>query len=170
MAGTRITTPPVGAYRHPAGYHGLRIEANPHSTPVLPGRSDVGMAATPMGKMAEEFKYFCPLCMMFYKDIREMPCCKQYTCTFCLADFLHTKQHSPPAVATGAEASPPPHPQVCTPPLNGYISVSPRNRNLPNAPNVFGKLLWLTMVPVVVIVVIVVVVECGHWSSSHQML
>ena len=108
VAGTRITTPPVGAYRHPAGYHGLRIEANPHSTPVLPGRSDVGMAATPMGKMAEEFKYFCPLCMMFYKDIREMPCCKQYTCTFCLADFLHTKQHSPPAVATGAEASPPP--------------------------------------------------------------
>ena len=37
------------------------------------------MAATPVGKQAEEFKFFCPLCMMFYRTMREMPCCQQYT-------------------------------------------------------------------------------------------
>ena len=36
------------------------------------------MAATPVGKQAEEFKFFCPLCMMFYRTMREMPCCQQY--------------------------------------------------------------------------------------------
>jgi len=76
-----------------------------------------GMAETPVGKLAEEYKFFCPLCMMFYKNIREVPCCKQYICTFCLGDFLHAKQPSPPAVATGeggepsAAAPPPPQPQ-----------------------------------------------------------
>ena len=35
------------------------------------------MAATPVGKQAEEFKFFCPLCMMFYRTMREMPCCQQ---------------------------------------------------------------------------------------------
>ena len=37
------------------------------------------MAVTPVGKQAEEFKFFCPLCMMFYRTMREMPCCQQYT-------------------------------------------------------------------------------------------
>ena len=67
-APTRITTPPEG----------LRIEANARMAPAV-RRHDVGMAATPVGKQAEEFKFFCPLCMMFYRNMREMPCCQQYT-------------------------------------------------------------------------------------------
>ena len=50
------------------------------------------MAATPVGKQAEEFKFFCPLCMMFYRTMREMPCCQQYICSYCLVEFLQTKQ------------------------------------------------------------------------------
>ena len=47
--GTRsnLTTPPGGV--RPNKYEGLRIEA--------------GMAATPVGPLAEEFRFFCPLCM-----------------------------------------------------------------------------------------------------------
>lgn len=67
-APTRITTPPEG----------LRIEANARSAPAM-RRQDYGMAATPVGKQAEEYKFFCPLCMMFYRTMREMPCCQQYT-------------------------------------------------------------------------------------------
>ena len=68
-APTRITTPPP---------EGLRIDANARSAPAM-RRQDYGMAATPVGKQAEEYKFFCPLCMMFYRTMREMPCCKQYT-------------------------------------------------------------------------------------------
>ena len=50
------------------------------------------MAATPVGKQAEEFKFFCALCMMFYRTMREMPCCQQYICSYCLVEFLQTKQ------------------------------------------------------------------------------
>jgi len=89
---TRNTTPPTS-------YAGLRIDTNPKSAPAF-RRPDAGMAATPVGKLAEEYKFFCPLCMMFYRNIREMPCCQQHICAYCLFDFLQTKQ-SPPAVATG---------------------------------------------------------------------
>ena len=65
-APTRITTPPEG----------LRIQANARSAPAM-RRQDFGMAATPVGKQAEEYKFFCPLCMMFYRTMREMPCCQQ---------------------------------------------------------------------------------------------
>jgi len=73
-------------------------------------RQDYGMAATPVGKQAEEYKFFCPLCMMFYRTMREMPCCKQYICAYCLVDFLQTKQSkaSPRLAAAGGEMPPTP--------------------------------------------------------------
>ena len=42
-----MTTPSAAARQQ--AYEELRIEA--------------GMAATPMGSLADEFKFFCPLCM-----------------------------------------------------------------------------------------------------------
>ena len=48
--GIFVTTTPSAAARHSQqAYEVLRIEA--------------GMAATPMGHLADEFKFFCPLCM-----------------------------------------------------------------------------------------------------------
>jgi len=66
-------------------------------------RIEAGMAATPVGPMAEEFKFFCPLCMMFYRGMamREMPCCRQHVCSFCLKEFVRTKQPPPATDETG---------------------------------------------------------------------
>lgn len=54
-----LVTPPDG--RRGAGInkaaHGLRID------PVALTRKEAGMAETPMGKAAEEYRYYCPLCM-----------------------------------------------------------------------------------------------------------
>ena len=47
--GILVTTPTAAARHSQQAYEGLRIEA--------------GMAATPVGPAAEEFKFFCPLCM-----------------------------------------------------------------------------------------------------------
>ena len=47
--GISVTTPSAAARRRQQAYEELRIEA--------------GMTATPMGSLADEFKFFCPLCM-----------------------------------------------------------------------------------------------------------
>lgn len=52
------------------------------------------MAATPVGKQAEEFKFFCPLCMMFYRTMREMPCCQQHTSVWDAPPWLCHRQRA----------------------------------------------------------------------------
>ena len=55
-----LITPPEGQGRAGSGMvkkGGLRIDT------AAPSRSDVGIAETPVGKQAEEYKYYCPLCM-----------------------------------------------------------------------------------------------------------
>jgi len=52
-----LVTPPQGSERPGAKGAGLRIDTN------LPSRKDVAVAETPVGKQAEEYKYYCPLCM-----------------------------------------------------------------------------------------------------------
>ena len=47
--GIFVTTPSAAARHSQQAYEELRIEA--------------GMTATPMGHLADEFKFFCPLCM-----------------------------------------------------------------------------------------------------------
>ena len=86
----------------------LRAEANAPSTPpgsrsgstgglIKPGlridtalmsREKAGLAETPIGKAADEFKYYCPICMMFFRSILELPCCKQSTCVFCFSEYI----------------------------------------------------------------------------------
>ena len=106
----------------------------PHGLQVLTGSGDcsalrilapsckqpeAGVAETPVGKLADDYKFFCPLCMMFYKQILEArrrsvapphrtraarapasardgapaqtPCCKQHICPFCVAEYVQTK-------------------------------------------------------------------------------
>ena len=52
-----LVTPPQGSERPGAKGAGLWIDTN------LPSRKDVAVAETPVGKQAEEYKYYCPLCM-----------------------------------------------------------------------------------------------------------
>jgi hypothetical protein len=59
-AGSGMVTPPEGQGRADSGMvkkGDLRIDT------AAPSRSDVGIAETPVGKQAEEYKYYCPLCM-----------------------------------------------------------------------------------------------------------
>jgi len=71
----------------------------------VPTKVEPGMADTPVGKAAEDFKYFCPLCMMFYKSIMEMNCCQQYTCSHCLNDYVLTKLAAKPGIGAPASAA-----------------------------------------------------------------
>ena len=45
--------------------------------PMTPRRHEHGLAVTPVGKQADEYKYFCPVCMMFFRTMHETRCCTQ---------------------------------------------------------------------------------------------
>ena len=57
--GIFVTTPSAAARHSQQAYEELRIEA--------------GMAATPMGHLADEFKFFCPLCMCAEDSLLGLP-------------------------------------------------------------------------------------------------
>ena len=63
-------TPSAAARHSQQAYEELRIEA--------------GMAATPMGHLADEFKFFCPLCMC--ADSQIAPCVALRACGY--ADLI----------------------------------------------------------------------------------
>lgn len=46
---------------------------------------------TPHGPEADLFKYYCPLCMLYYKNILKVPCCGNYVCFSCTKDYVSTK-------------------------------------------------------------------------------
>eukprot|EP01035_Chromulina_nebulosa_P008376 gene8376-11349_t len=46
---------------------------------------------TPVGSEALVFKYYCPLCMRFFKDIMKGDCCGNYVCIECFNDYLESK-------------------------------------------------------------------------------
>lgn len=46
---------------------------------------------TPTGEEAEIYKYYCPLCMLYFKSILKSKCCGNYICFLCTKDYLHTK-------------------------------------------------------------------------------
>ena len=68
-----VVTPPGttrdDAEGEPPARQNLRIETTP--VPAV-NRRDFGLAVTPVGKQAEEFRFFCPVCMMFYRSILEV--------------------------------------------------------------------------------------------------
>lgn len=118
----RLTTPPPGV-RHAApprpppvltNASNLRVEV---PQPPSRDRLEVGMAETPSGSVACEYKFFCPLCMVFYRDIFETPCCGGYMCGFCHAEFLISQTKRVGAVRPPAEkpAGDAPHGEKCIP-------------------------------------------------------
>jgi hypothetical protein len=46
------------------------------------------MAETPSGAAANVYRFYCPLCMLYFKSISRMSCCQQYICTFCVTDYV----------------------------------------------------------------------------------
>lgn len=54
-----------------------------------PSRSEFAMADTPSGKAASLYRFYCPLCMLYFKSIHRMSCCEQYVCSFCFAEYGH---------------------------------------------------------------------------------
>lgn len=63
---------------------------------LTPRREDAlycKVAYTPAGDMADVYKYYCPLCMSFFKDILKSGCCGNYICSECCVDFLSNQQY-----------------------------------------------------------------------------
>lgn len=46
---------------------------------------------TPHGEEADTYKYYCPLCMQYYKFMWKSSCCGNYICFPCTQDFLKAK-------------------------------------------------------------------------------
>mmetsp|Transcript_20660 Transcript_20660/g.34594 ORF Transcript_20660/g.34594 Transcript_20660/m.34594 type:complete len:606 (-) Transcript_20660:598-2415(-) len=46
---------------------------------------------TPEGEEASVFKYYCPLCMQYFKEIMKSGCCGNYICVQCCREYLDTK-------------------------------------------------------------------------------
>jgi hypothetical protein len=62
------------------------------------------LAETPAGAQANEFKFFCPLCMMYFREILETTCCTEYICGFCHAEFVVSQAKMKPGSAAGPAA------------------------------------------------------------------
>jgi hypothetical protein len=77
----------------------------PEEDMVTP-RREVNMRSsvpfTPVGAQADDFPYYCPLCMEHFKDILVSPCCGNYACAQCSTDYLATQTQS---FAAGANLS-----------------------------------------------------------------
>eukprot|EP01006_Ploeotia_vitrea_P000967 TRINITY_DN103983_c0_g1_i1.p1 TRINITY_DN103983_c0_g1~~TRINITY_DN103983_c0_g1_i1.p1 ORF type:complete len:328 (+),score=37.48 TRINITY_DN103983_c0_g1_i1:46-1029(+) len=57
-----------------------------HSSPV---RATLGSACTPQDKEKNVFRYFCPICMWYYRRVLKTTCCSgQYICEFCAHSWM----------------------------------------------------------------------------------
>lgn len=46
---------------------------------------------TPNADEARVFRYYCPLCMLYFRNILKMKCCGNYTCQQCAIDYLNAR-------------------------------------------------------------------------------
>ncbi len=62
------------------------------SSPRMPQVDlDTNIPYTPKGTDVEIFKYYCPLCMLYFKNILKGACCGNYICFACTRDYVATK-------------------------------------------------------------------------------
>eukprot|EP00659_Diplonema_papillatum_P004740 gene4740-7284_t len=54
-------------------------------------RESEGLARTPTGGDTSVFRYFCPLCMVYFRAMQRTKCCANYICSFCDADVTRMK-------------------------------------------------------------------------------
>ncbi len=71
------------------------ILSQPPTKPTKVSANDadwkVGIASTPTGKNQDIYKYFCPICFMYYKLIFKSVCCSNYICLTCALAHIHSK-------------------------------------------------------------------------------
>ena len=71
------------------------ISTRPILTVVTPRQNDadtpIGIPYTPTGDEAQVFRYYCPLCMLFYNKMNKTVCCQHYLCKQCSLDYLESK-------------------------------------------------------------------------------
>ena len=70
----------------------LAIAMTPRSEHNLSQQDVTCVPYTPHGDEAAVFKYYCPLCMQYFRDIMKMKCCGNYMCVDCCKDYVRTKQ------------------------------------------------------------------------------
>lgn len=50
-----------------------------------------GVVNTPKGAEIHVYKYFCPICTLYYEDILRSQCCGNYSCINCTQRYLGVK-------------------------------------------------------------------------------
>jgi len=69
----------------------LHSQADRSQKQVLPLPVPAGMPSTPLGKDKDVFKYYCPICFIYFKDIYRSTCCRNYVCENCALEHISTK-------------------------------------------------------------------------------
>ena len=47
-----------------------------------------GLPTTPNGDMARVYKFYCPLCCMYFQTLFKTSCCANYACKPCALSFV----------------------------------------------------------------------------------
>lgn len=61
------------------------------STPRISPEQEANVPYTPTGDEASIYKYYCPLCMSYFRCILKTKCCTNYLCYRCTKDYLKSK-------------------------------------------------------------------------------
>jgi len=84
----------TGSFRRP-----IQVDtSHPETRTITPVKAlckGIDYTETPMGAEKETFKFYCPLCMFYYKDILGTACCKNYVCYTCAVEYIKGKGDSP---------------------------------------------------------------------------
>lgn len=92
----RIETPrDIAEYHETPRTGGVVVRSSGKFTPrhdsALELEHKLSIPYTPNGDEAISFKYYCPLCMQYYKFMWKSSCCSNYICLPCTQDYLKCK-------------------------------------------------------------------------------
>lgn len=96
----------TNSYRRPIQVDTHAAESNGPEKPAL--RKGVDYIETPMGAERDVFKFYCPICMFYYKDILATACCKNYLCYTCAVGYIKGKGELEESASLGYAVPQPP--------------------------------------------------------------
>ena len=82
---------------------GASLSVSTQATPQRTACASLSIDHTPQGLEIEQFKYFCPLCMLYFRDVLTTSCCSNYVCYGCALQCVRGK-HGVGASATSIPA------------------------------------------------------------------
>jgi hypothetical protein len=68
----------------PAGERAAELLVTPRREKAL----YAGVVDTPKGKAVLQYKYFCPICTLYFEDILRSQCCGNYSCMDCTIQYV----------------------------------------------------------------------------------